>query len=142
MKAMFEREAGESVLDHEFLTEHTVGLEALREEVMSLEWSQILPSGIKKEQSSRDLHPFRATIICYGMGLTQHQQGSRLLQQVANLLMLRGNFGKPGAGIAPIRGHSTCKATVPSALMRSRRNATPIRDVRVRTAARTWAPCG
>ena len=38
MKAMFEREAaGESVLDHEFLTEHTVGLEALREEVMSLE---------------------------------------------------------------------------------------------------------
>jgi formate dehydrogenase major subunit len=40
------------------------------------------------------------------MGLTQHQQGSRLLQQVANLLLLRGNFGKPGAGIAPIRGHS------------------------------------
>jgi formate dehydrogenase major subunit len=40
------------------------------------------------------------------MGLTQHQQGSRLLQQVANLLLLRGNFGKPGAGIGPIRGHS------------------------------------
>jgi len=40
------------------------------------------------------------------MGLTQHQQGSRLLQQVSNLLLLRGNYGKPGAGIAPIRGHS------------------------------------
>ena len=111
MKAMFEREAaGESVLDHEFLTEHTVGLEALREEVMSLEWSQILQvSGIKKEQILRCAEIYirsRATIICYGMGLTQHQQGSRLLQQVANLLMLRGNFGKPGAGIAPIRGHS------------------------------------
>jgi len=111
MKAMFEREAaGESVLDHEFLTEHTVGLEALREEVMSLEWSQIVQvSGIKKEQILRCAEIYirsRATIICYGMGLTQHQQGSRLLQQVANLLMLRGNFGKPGAGIAPIRGHS------------------------------------
>ncbi len=40
------------------------------------------------------------------MGLTQHQQGSRLLQQMVSLLLLKGNFGKPGAGISPIRGHS------------------------------------
>src|SRR3546814_10954701 len=40
------------------------------------------------------------------MGITQHQMGSQLVQQVANLLLLRGNFGKPGAGISPIRGHS------------------------------------
>ena len=45
-------------------------------------------------------------MLCYGMGLTQHQRGSELLQQVCNLLFLRGNFGKPGAGIVPIRGHS------------------------------------
>lgn len=45
-------------------------------------------------------------MICYGMGVTQHQFGSRMVQQIANLLLLRGNFGKPGAGIAPIRGHS------------------------------------
>ncbi|WP_340572726.1 FdhF/YdeP family oxidoreductase [Stenotrophomonas sp. G106K1] len=111
MKAMFEREAGgETVLDHEFLAEHTVGLDALREEVMTQDWDEIVRvSGIKKEQILRCAEIYvrsRATIICYGMGLTQHQQGSRLLQQVANLLMLRGNFGKPGAGIAPIRGHS------------------------------------
>ena len=111
MKVMFEREAnGETVLDHEFLAEHVVGLEALREDVMAQDWSDIVRiSGIKEEQIRRCAEIYirsRATIICYGMGLTQHQQGSRLLQQVANLLMLRGNFGKPGAGIAPIRGHS------------------------------------
>ncbi len=111
MKVMFEREAqGERVLDHAFLAEHTVGLEALREEVMAQDWDQIVQvSGISQAQIRRCAEIYirsNATVICYGMGLTQHQYGSRLLQQVANLLLLRGNFGKPGAGIGPIRGHS------------------------------------
>jgi len=111
MKVMFEREAqGEQVLDHAFLAEHTVGLEALREDVLAQDWDEIVRvSGIAQEQIRRCAEIYirsRATVICYGMGLTQHQQGSRLLQQVANLLLLRGNFGKPGAGIGPIRGHS------------------------------------
>lgn len=111
MKVMFEREAqGERVLDHAFLAEHTVGLEALREDVLAQDWDQIVQvSGISQAQIHRCAEIYirsNATVICYGMGLTQHQYGSRLLQQVANLLMLRGNFGKPGAGIGPIRGHS------------------------------------
>ncbi|PJL58892.1 FdhF/YdeP family oxidoreductase [Stenotrophomonas maltophilia] len=111
MKVMFEREAqGERVLDHDFLAEHTVGLEALREDVLAQDWGQIVQvSGISQAQIRRCAEIYirsKATVICYGMGLTQHQYGSHLLQQVANLLMLRGNFGKPGAGIGPIRGHS------------------------------------
>ncbi|QHE21339.1 FdhF/YdeP family oxidoreductase [Stenotrophomonas maltophilia] len=111
MKVMFEREAqGERVLDHAFLSEHTVGLEALREDVMAQDWDEIVQvSGISQAQIRRCAEIYirsKATVICYGMGLTQHQYGSRLLQQVASLLMLRGNFGKPGAGIGPIRGHS------------------------------------
>lgn len=111
MRVMFEREAqGERVLDHAFLSEHTVGLEALREDVMAQDWDEIVQvSGISQAQIRRCAEIYirsKATVICYGMGLTQHQYGSRLLQQVANLLMLRGNFGKPGAGIGPIRGHS------------------------------------
>lgn len=111
MKVMFEREAqGERVLDHDFLSEHTVGLEALREDVMAQDWDEIVQvSGISQAQIRRCAEIYirsKATVICYGMGLTQHQYGSRLLQQVANLLLLRGNFGKPGAGIGPIRGHS------------------------------------
>ncbi|MCU1062529.1 FdhF/YdeP family oxidoreductase [Stenotrophomonas maltophilia] len=111
MKVMFEREAqGERVLDHDFLSEHTVGLEALRDDVMAQDWDQIVQvSGISQAQIRRCAEIYirsNATVICYGMGLTQHQYGSRLLQQVANLLLLCGNFGKPGAGIGPIRGHS------------------------------------
>jgi len=111
MKVMFEREAqGECVLDHEFLSEHTVGLEALREDVLAQDWDEIVEvSGITQAQIRRCAEIYirsKATVICYGMGLTQHQYGSTLLQQVANLLLLRGNFGKPGAGIGPIRGHS------------------------------------
>ncbi|WP_407812539.1 molybdopterin-dependent oxidoreductase, partial [Staphylococcus aureus] len=45
-------------------------------------------------------------IICYGMGITQHAKGTSNVQQIANLLLLRGNMGRQGAGIAPIRGHS------------------------------------
>ncbi len=111
MKVMFEREAqGKRVLDHDFLSEHTVGLEALREDVMAQDWDEIVQvSGISQAQIRRCAEIYirsKATVICYGMGLTQHQYGSCLLQQVANLLLLRGNFGKPGAGIGPIRGHS------------------------------------
>jgi len=111
MKAMFEREAaGERVLDHDFIAEHTAGLDAVRAEVETLAWPDIVAaSGVAEDQIRRCAAIYAgspATIVCYGMGITQHQQGSRLVQQIANLLMLRGNFGKPGAGIAPIRGHS------------------------------------
>ncbi|SDH99407.1 MULTISPECIES: FdhF/YdeP family oxidoreductase [Bradyrhizobium] len=111
MRVMFERDAkGEKVLDHEFIRAHTVGLEAIREEVLAQEWKDIVEvSGVDEAQIRRVADIYirsRATMICYGMGLTQHQDGSRLLQQVVNLLLLRGNFGKPGGGISPIRGHS------------------------------------
>ena len=111
MKVMFEREAqGETVLDHDFIREHTAGIEAIREDALAQDWAEIVRvSGLEEAQIRRCAEIYirsKATMICYGMGLTQHQQGSRLLQQVANLLLLRGNFGKPGAGISPIRGHS------------------------------------
>ncbi|WP_447727057.1 FdhF/YdeP family oxidoreductase [Sphingomonas koreensis] len=111
MKAIFERDAaGEAVLDRDFLRDHTAGIEAIRAEIVSLEWADIVRiSGIDEAQIRRCAEIYvhsNATIICYGMGITQHQQGSKLVQQIANLLFLRGNFGKPGAGISPIRGHS------------------------------------
>jgi len=111
MKILFERDAaGEQVLDHEFIRAHTVGFETIRAEALTHNWTEIVDtSGVSEAQIRRVAEIYirsRATMVCYGMGLTQHQEGSRLLQQVVNLLLLRGNFGKPGAGIAPIRGHS------------------------------------
>src|SRR3546814_7203903 len=77
---------------------------------MGESWPDIVAaSGISEEQIRRCAEIYirsKATIICYGMGITQHQMGSQLVQQIANLLLLKGNFGKPGAGISPIRGHS------------------------------------
>ena len=111
MKVLFERDAaGEAILDHGFIAEHTDGLAALRADVEAQSWDAIAAAaGIDEAQIRRCADIYirsNATIICYGMGVTQHQRGSELVQQVANLLLLRGNFGKPGAGISPIRGHS------------------------------------
>jgi formate dehydrogenase major subunit len=111
MKVMFEREAaGEAIFDHAFIAEHTSGFDALKADIAAQNWPDLVAAaGIDEAQIRRcaDIYiASSATIICYGMGVTQHQQGSQLVQQIANLLLLKGNFGKPGAGISPIRGHS------------------------------------
>jgi len=116
MKAVLEldnaaRAAGDApVLDDDFIRLHTVGFEAVCDDAKATPWSDIeLTSGIDREQIERVALVYavsKATMICYGMGITQHQYGSHAIQQICNLLFLRGNFGKPGAGISPVRGHS------------------------------------
>lgn len=111
MKVLFERHAvGEVVLDEAFIRDHTHGFEALKADIENTAWDDIIRvSGIAEEQIRRCADVYiasNATIICFGMGVTQHQQGARVIQQIVNLLLLRGNFGKPGAGICPVRGHS------------------------------------
>jgi formate dehydrogenase major subunit len=101
---------GEPVLDLEFIERHTHGFSAFAENLRGTNWDDILrASGLSREQIERVATVYmkaNAVIICYGMGITQHRHGSENVQQVANLLLLRGNFGKPGAGICPVRGHS------------------------------------
>jgi formate dehydrogenase major subunit len=111
MKVLFEREAaGETVLDHDFIAQHTEGFAALKADIEAQAWPDLVAAaGIDEAQIRRCAEIYirsNATLICYGMGVTQHQRGSELVQQIANLLLLKGNFGKPGAGISPIRGHS------------------------------------
>lgn len=116
MKAIFVRDAeaiaagGEGVLDRAFIAEHTVGFDALRADIESTSWANIESvSGLTRQaiESAADVYvKAKNVIVCYGMGLTQHAHGTENVQQVANLLMLRGNIGREGAGIAPIRGHS------------------------------------
>lgn len=116
MKAVFERDAaniaagGPGVLDRAFIEEHTAGLDAVRADVEAASWDQIVAvSGLTKDaiDSAADVYvKAKNVIVCYGMGITQHANGTDNVQQIANLLMLRGNIGRQGAGIAPIRGHS------------------------------------
>lgn len=116
MKALFARDAadraagGPGVLDHAFIAEHTIGIDALADDVAAIEWAEIeRRSGLSRGEieSMADTYArSERVIICYGMGITQHRHGTRNVQQIANLLLLRGNFGRPGAGICPLRGHS------------------------------------
>src|SRR3954452_23401339 len=103
--------AGEDpVLDLAFIEQHTHGFDALVEDMRRTSWGDIVRvSGLTLDEIERIARVYmhaKSVIICYGMGITQHRHGSENAQQIANLLMLRGNFGRPGAGICPVRGHS------------------------------------
>jgi anaerobic selenocysteine-containing dehydrogenase len=98
------------VLDLAFIETHTHGFDALADDLRHTSWDGILlASGLPRDQLERIANVYmraKSVIICYGMGITQHRRGTDNVQQIVNLLLLRGNFGKPGAGICPVRGHS------------------------------------
>lgn len=111
MKALLAMEASQGgVLDHEFIATHTEGFDELADDIEATEWSDIeKASGLGRadlELVAAAYAKSNATIISYGMGVTQHNEGTANVRLLCDLLMLRGNFGKPGAGICPLRGHS------------------------------------
>jgi molybdopterin-dependent oxidoreductase alpha subunit len=99
-----------AVLDHEFIAAHTNGFDAFAADLRATTWESIeAATGLSRgalESVAVAYAKSHATIVSYGMGITQHAKGTSNVQQIANLLLLRGNFGKPGAGICPLRGHS------------------------------------
>ncbi|QHK21730.1 FdhF/YdeP family oxidoreductase [Pseudarthrobacter psychrotolerans] len=99
-----------TVLDHAFLAEHCQGLEELREHLSQLDEAAVLAAtGLQAEEidelAGRYLRAEKV-IITWAMGITQHKKGVATIKEIINLLLLRGNIGKPGAGASPIRGHS------------------------------------
>jgi molybdopterin-dependent oxidoreductase alpha subunit len=104
------RNGAEPVLDLDFIAQHTHGFEAFADDLRQTKWEDILRvCGLPREQLERVAAVYmraRAVIVVYGMGITQHRLGTENVQQMVNLLLLGGNFGKPGAGICPVRGHS------------------------------------
>jgi molybdopterin-dependent oxidoreductase alpha subunit len=102
--------AAGGVLDHDFIATHTNGFDALAASLHAADWADIeYSSGLARADLQTIAAAYarsNATIVSYGMGITQHLSGTSNVQQIANLLLMRGNFGKPGAGICPLRGHS------------------------------------
>jgi molybdopterin-dependent oxidoreductase alpha subunit len=99
-----------AILDHAFIAQHTQGFEAFSAFVRSRHWQHLehrsgLTRGALEAAAAVYAHSQRVMMI-YGMGLTQHRHGVENVQMLVNLLLMRGNFGKPGAGICPVRGHS------------------------------------
>ena len=99
-----------TVLDHEFIKDHTVGIDEYLRYLEKAEWDDIVEAtGLTLEQiksTGERLLASNATIVCWAMGLTQHKHSVPTLRDVVNVLLLQGNIGKPGAGVCPVRGHS------------------------------------
>lgn len=111
MKALLEMDAQQgNVLDRAFIAAHTEGFDALAADLHATLWADIeKASGLsltQLEQVASTYARSNATIVTYGMGITQHNRGTANVRLIADLLLLRGNIGKPGAGICPLRGHS------------------------------------
>jgi molybdopterin-dependent oxidoreductase alpha subunit len=98
------------VLDHDFIEQHTVGFAAFAEAARGYAWSELEQvSGLSRAEmteAARTYASHDAVLILYGMGLTQQVNGVDNVHMLANLALLRGNVGKPGANICAIRGHS------------------------------------
>jgi molybdopterin-dependent oxidoreductase alpha subunit len=58
------------------------------------------------EQLAEQVATHERIIACWAMGLTQHKHAVATIQDVVNLMLMRGSIGKPGAGLCPVRGHS------------------------------------
>lgn len=110
LDAQAREQGGDPVIDHDFIARHTSGYEALVADLEGTGWEAIeAVSGLSRaeiEEAARIYAGAQRVIACYGMGITQHRKGTGNVQQMCNLLLMRGQIGKPGAGICPVRGHS------------------------------------
>lgn len=103
-------EAEGGIIDRDFIAEHTTGFEDVAAHARAADWAEIEAHTGLARAVIEDLGTLYArapaTIAVYGMGLTQHVHGGKTLGALVNLLLMRGNIGRPGAGISPVRGHS------------------------------------
>jgi molybdopterin-dependent oxidoreductase alpha subunit len=111
MKALLEMEgAPDHRLDRDFIQQHTEGFQALRADLEACDFAELeRRSGIgavQMREIARHYARADATMLTWCMGLTHHPDAVATIQQVVNLALLRGNIGRRGAGLMPVRGHS------------------------------------
>jgi molybdopterin-dependent oxidoreductase alpha subunit len=103
-------EGSERILDHAFIAAYTSGFEDFAAFCRAADWSEIeRETSLSRADIAAAASVYaqsKAVILVYGMGLTQHRFGVQNVHMACNLLLLRGNIGKPGAGPCPVRGHS------------------------------------
>ncbi|HWU73851.1 MAG TPA: FdhF/YdeP family oxidoreductase [Sphingomonas sp.] len=97
-------------LDHDFIAEHTHDFAPFAAKVQATTWDEIEhESGLIRAAIERAAAAYgraKTAMAIYGMGLTQHVKGVDNVRMLVNLMLMRGNIGKPGAGLCPVRGHS------------------------------------
>ncbi|MFF9344708.1 FdhF/YdeP family oxidoreductase [Streptomyces sp. NPDC014773] len=110
-KAVLEQAASDpKALDREFIERHTAGFEEYRAVCEATSWEEIEhQSGLPREEVLAAARVYREadrSIISWCLGVTQHEHGVDTVREIVNLLLLRGNLGREGAGPSPVRGHS------------------------------------
>ncbi|MGJ6963802.1 FdhF/YdeP family oxidoreductase [Streptosporangium sp. G11] len=99
-----------TVVDRAFVETHTHGFDKWAGDLRSLDWAEVEEAtGLDRpavEDAVREVLGAKSVIVCWAMGLTQHKNSVATIREVVNFLLLRGNVGRPGAGVCPVRGHS------------------------------------
>lgn len=99
-----------TVFDTEFIQEFTENYDAFISDIKTIDFKDaVLESGIPENQVrafAQLLIEKKKIIICWAMGLTQHENGVQNVREIVNILLTKGSIGKPGAGTCPVRGHS------------------------------------
>ncbi|SCD47174.1 FdhF/YdeP family oxidoreductase [Streptomyces albidoflavus] len=97
-------------VDEEFVAAHTEGYKEFAATAAKTGWEETLTAtGLQRaevEEALRMVLASERTVVCWAMGLTQHKHSVPTIREVVNFLLLRGNIGRPGAGVCPVRGHS------------------------------------
>jgi molybdopterin-dependent oxidoreductase alpha subunit len=112
MKTLLEREkySPTPIFDHQFINEKTEGFQDFIANLETIDWETIIEeSGLSQAQieEAADIYiNSNRVITCWAMGVTQHKRAVATIRDIANLHFLRGNIGKQGAGLCPVRGHS------------------------------------
>lgn len=97
-------------VDHDFIRAKTKGWDGFVSDLESEDFDAIVrQAGIARAEMREVAKLLAASdriIACWAMGLTQHKNAVGSIQEIVNLLLMRGSIGKPGAGTCPVRGHS------------------------------------
>jgi molybdopterin-dependent oxidoreductase alpha subunit len=105
-----ERAAPGEIFHRQFIEEKTAGYDEFVANLDAVSWTDILEqSGLAREQIQEAAEMYAGAervVTCWAMGVTQHRHAVATIQDIVNLHLLRGNIGRQGAGLLPVRGHS------------------------------------
>ncbi len=106
----WEKRSPSPIFNYDFITKKTEGFQEFIANLEKISWEDILSqSGLTKKQIEKVAEVYARSsrvVTCWAMGITQHKQAVETIQDIINLHLLRGNIGKFGAGLCPVRGHS------------------------------------
>ncbi len=107
---MEDERTGGKILAHDFIDHHTEGFDEFARDLRNESWDSIVEgSGITRDlirQAAKIAMDSERMICSWAMGITQHRNGVANVQSIVNFALLRGQIGRLGAGVCPMRGHS------------------------------------